>query len=670
MSGEAQPLTVSAFIGETIASEQNESSNSTVRELQTGLTTMEEYLNENEGQLSRKRKQNDDSDSEGNAEPSEVVASTEHKKPSYTYSSLIGQALLASPNKKLPLNEIYLWISRTYPFYSMTKKGWQNSIRHNLTLCPAFHKMERDDGVTGKGSFWTIPDEYEKCFVNGIYKNDKPKEARKAKRAKTTNDLSADNLTPNNSVMQIQTANNVSISNSCQNTSQSHEERSAFDPIIWPSQALNLISSPTKLSSQNDQPVSTPMSQTQNGQLTSVGNSISPYLASIFNNANLLSQPTSGASELASQSGTPDALQFLTETAALIFDDEQSSSGSISFEQGTTPFNPIPHDQADSEFPDLSLNAESMILFDLTHGNPTDVSLAESTRDEPSGANSELQFLSTQYDTALGDSICSSLMMQNPDVSALIDEQFNIQEDDQLLNTSADLNSICDLALNGSINNLNPGIDFHQSIPVDNNKNDYMSPFASDGNGFSCSLSKTYRECRDLSKLGSSERSIKSIKKSPQSRNKRIRDTAKISVKTYKVIMDLLSKMPESDSKPKSVIPMKDWVYESPSYCVNMRDVEFAYLEITKDIEQKFQSDFRAEAKCQEFGVEMMHFYSEDPLLDYNQGRFFLSSLNSPEIADIPDFCYTKYMDPEKLTQVDLDTRDLNYVDQGVYNFW
>ncbi|CAG8766999.1 569_t:CDS:2, partial [Acaulospora morrowiae] len=206
MSGEAQPLTV-AVVDEIIATEQNESSNSTVRELQTGLTTMEEYLNENEGQLSRKRKQDEDSDSEESAEPSKVAVSTDHKKPSYTYSSLIGQALLASPNKKLPLNEIYLWISRTYPFYSMTKKGWQNSIRHNLTLCPAFHKMERDDGVTGKGSFWTIPDEYERCFVNGVYKNDKPKETRRTKRAKTNTDQSVDNL-PQNTVMQTQEINN------------------------------------------------------------------------------------------------------------------------------------------------------------------------------------------------------------------------------------------------------------------------------------------------------------------------------------------------------------------------------------------------------------------------------------------------------------------------------
>ena len=46
----------------------------------------------------------------------------------------------------LPLYDIYLYISRNYPFYGMEAKGskaWQNAIRHNLTLNPNFEKVAR-----------------------------------------------------------------------------------------------------------------------------------------------------------------------------------------------------------------------------------------------------------------------------------------------------------------------------------------------------------------------------------------------------------------------------------------------------------------------------------------------------------------------------------------------
>ena len=48
--------------------------------------------------------------------------------------------------RMLPLYDIYLYISRNYPFYGMEAKGskaWQNAIRHNLTLNPNFEKVAR-----------------------------------------------------------------------------------------------------------------------------------------------------------------------------------------------------------------------------------------------------------------------------------------------------------------------------------------------------------------------------------------------------------------------------------------------------------------------------------------------------------------------------------------------
>ncbi|RHZ86948.1 hypothetical protein Glove_42g31 [Diversispora epigaea] len=153
----------------------------TSNNVQTTNTTTEVHLNGNEqnepgNDLEPPEEEggNEDSSSEVN----DINDEGAEAKPPYTYTSLIGQAVLAAPNKKRPLNEIYKWISDTYPFYKMENKGWQNSIRHNLTLCPAFRRRDRDDGVKGKGAFWTIPDEYEMCFINGVFKNDKAKEVK------------------------------------------------------------------------------------------------------------------------------------------------------------------------------------------------------------------------------------------------------------------------------------------------------------------------------------------------------------------------------------------------------------------------------------------------------------------------------------------------------------
>ncbi|CAG8835933.1 37739_t:CDS:2 [Gigaspora margarita] len=146
-----------------------------VLELLKGEMTMDDYLNGNQKIIRKRRQQEREQDE--NFEP--VINNTtdeirskskdSNKKPLYTYASLIGQAILQAPNRRLPLNEIYEWIMVTYPFYKKENKGWQNSIRHNLTLCPAFRKVERESGHHAKGSYWTIPDEFMCCFVNDTF---------------------------------------------------------------------------------------------------------------------------------------------------------------------------------------------------------------------------------------------------------------------------------------------------------------------------------------------------------------------------------------------------------------------------------------------------------------------------------------------------------------------
>ncbi|GAN09161.1 hypothetical protein MAM1_0247c08683 [Mucor ambiguus] len=94
-------------------------------------------------------------------------------KPPYSYASLIAQAITSDKNKKMTLHGIYTFITTNYPYYQMTSNGWQNSIRHNLSLNKAFIKVPRKDSEPGKGAFWTIDAAAETQFRQGIYK--KPK---------------------------------------------------------------------------------------------------------------------------------------------------------------------------------------------------------------------------------------------------------------------------------------------------------------------------------------------------------------------------------------------------------------------------------------------------------------------------------------------------------------
>lgn len=88
------------------------------------------------------------------------------KKKVFSYASLIAQALLNSPENRLTLKEIYNYILINYPELTERKKGWQNSIRHNLSLNKAFFKEPKMKGTPGKGSYWTINHSEAKMLIN------------------------------------------------------------------------------------------------------------------------------------------------------------------------------------------------------------------------------------------------------------------------------------------------------------------------------------------------------------------------------------------------------------------------------------------------------------------------------------------------------------------------
>ncbi|PVU90671.1 hypothetical protein BB561_004787 [Smittium simulii] len=91
-------------------------------------------------------------------------------KPVYSYASMIAQAIMASSKQKLTLSDIYNYITTNFEYYRTAQNGWQNSIRHNLSLNKAFVKLQRSSYEPGKGAYWAIDEKYRKQFVNGVYK--------------------------------------------------------------------------------------------------------------------------------------------------------------------------------------------------------------------------------------------------------------------------------------------------------------------------------------------------------------------------------------------------------------------------------------------------------------------------------------------------------------------
>ncbi|CAJ0940190.1 unnamed protein product [Ranitomeya imitator] len=101
-------------------------------------------------------------------------------RPPYSYSALIAMAIQNAPEKKLTLSQIYQYVADNFPFYKKSKAGWQNSIRHNLSLNDCFKKVPRDEDDPGKGNYWTLDPNCEKMFDNGNFR-------RKRKRRSESN---------------------------------------------------------------------------------------------------------------------------------------------------------------------------------------------------------------------------------------------------------------------------------------------------------------------------------------------------------------------------------------------------------------------------------------------------------------------------------------------------
>ncbi|XP_040047137.1 forkhead box protein K2 [Gasterosteus aculeatus] len=118
---------------------------------------------------------NDNSQPENDKDASGGDSPKDDSKPPYSYAQLIVQAITLAQDKQLSLNEIYNHITKNYPYYRTADKGWQNSIRHNLSLNRYFIKVARSQEEPGKGSFWRIDPSSEGKLIEQAFRKRRPR---------------------------------------------------------------------------------------------------------------------------------------------------------------------------------------------------------------------------------------------------------------------------------------------------------------------------------------------------------------------------------------------------------------------------------------------------------------------------------------------------------------
>ncbi|XP_028651123.1 forkhead box protein I1 [Erpetoichthys calabaricus] len=172
-------------------------------------------------------------------------------RPPYSYSALIAMAIQNAQDKKLTLSQIYQYVADNFPFYKKSKAGWQNSIRHNLSLNDCFKKVARDEDDPGKGNYWTLDPNCEKMFDNGNFR-------RKRKRRADVNGTNANRVSSKPDDSPLKSADTSILMEPSSPDLQgspgtARDPKSSPSPIMEPSPCFNnFVSSMTSVMTGNN----------------------------------------------------------------------------------------------------------------------------------------------------------------------------------------------------------------------------------------------------------------------------------------------------------------------------------------------------------------------------------------------------------------------------------
>ncbi|PVZ97631.1 hypothetical protein BB558_001243 [Smittium angustum] len=207
-----------------------------------------------------------------------------HTKPSYSYASLIAQAINSTESRRITLNGIYTYIMTNFPYYREAQSGWQNSIRHNLSLNKAFEKVQRESNQPGKGCFWKISDKFVNQFDNGVYKRMR----RTSKKVKSQQELEREeSLTNiNNQFTQMESVMNLST-NSAYSSSENlnigeldgtisintGSIKRKISDVIYSDQSNTLLHNPTQMNQNYTQNIQSTQISGNNTQESLAGDS-------------------------------------------------------------------------------------------------------------------------------------------------------------------------------------------------------------------------------------------------------------------------------------------------------------------------------------------------------------------------------------------------------------
>ena len=150
-------------------------------------------------------------------------------------------------SNKVTLSGIYSFIIKNYPYYrAVDKEGWQNSIRHNLSLQKYFIKVPREEA--SMGSFWRIEQSCQTKLIDSAFQKNssgkikqaakltEPKSVQKKeeKRAKQRDILSSiessDSDSDLNEVIPEKTTSPASQALTCKQCNINELQASAFSP--------------------------------------------------------------------------------------------------------------------------------------------------------------------------------------------------------------------------------------------------------------------------------------------------------------------------------------------------------------------------------------------------------------------------------------------------------